>query len=56
MSGTATFSGLPNGKYVDLITGDTKNGTSFTASASGQGNIRIYVLNGSQIGTSKFAK
>lgn len=56
MSGTATFSGLPNGKYVDLITGDTKNGTSFTASASGQGNIRIYVLNGSQIGTSTFAK
>lgn len=56
MNGSANFSGLPNGTYVDLITGDTKTGSSFTASASGQGNIRIYVLNGAKIGGSSFAK
>ncbi len=56
MNGSATFSGLPNGTYVDLITGDTKSGTSFTASANGTGNVRIYVLNGSKIGTTPFAK
>ena len=56
MGGSANFSGLPNGTYVDLITGDTKTGSSFTASAPGQGNIRIYVLNGTKIGTTPFAK
>lgn len=52
---SATFSGLPSGNYVDLITGDTKSGPSFSASA-GDSNIRIYVLNGHKIGTSPFAK
>jgi len=56
MSGSANFSGLPNGTYVDLVTGDTKSGTSFSANANGQGNIRVYVRGGSQVGTSKFAK
>ena len=55
-SGSANFSGLPSGTYVDLVTGDTKTGTSFTASANGQGNLRVYVLNGSKVGGSNFAK
>ncbi len=48
ISGSATFSGIPNGTYVDAVTGDTKtvsNGT-LTASCSGKGNLRVYVLNG----------
>ena len=56
ISGSQTFSGLPNGTYVDLVTGDTKTGTSFTASANGQGNIRVYVKDGRKVGGSNFAK
>ena len=46
VSGSATFTGVPNGKYVDAITGNTINVTSgtLTASCSGKGNARIYVL------------
>jgi hypothetical protein len=47
LSGTATFTGIPNGTYVDAITGASQtvgNGT-LTATASGKGNLRIYVLN-----------
>ena len=47
VSGGATFSGIPGGTYVDLVTGDKKtvsaNG-SLAASCSGRGNARIYVL------------
>jgi glycosidase len=46
VSGGATFSGVPNGTYKDAITGDVKtvsNG-SLTASVSGKGNLRVYVL------------
>ncbi|MWC27157.1 carbohydrate binding domain-containing protein [Paenibacillus sp. MMS18-CY102] len=46
ISGSATFSGIPNGTYKDAITGDVKvvsNGT-LTASVSGKANMRIYVL------------
>ncbi len=46
VSGDATFSGIPNGTYKDAITGDIKvvsNGT-LTANCSGQGNLRVYVL------------
>ncbi len=49
ISGGATFNNLPGGTYKDAITGDTKtvaNGGSLTASVSGAGNMRIYVLNG----------
>lgn len=48
ISGNATFTGIPNGTYVDAVTGDTKNVTngSITLSCSGKGNARIYVLNG----------
>ncbi|GKX66547.1 alpha-amylase family glycosyl hydrolase [Inconstantimicrobium mannanitabidum] len=47
VSGNATFTGVLNGTYVDVITGDTKtvtNGT-LTANCSGKGNMRVYVLN-----------
>lgn len=48
VSGDATFTGVLNGKYVDAITGDVQNVTSGTLNAkcSGQGNMRVYVLNG----------
>lgn len=42
----ATFSGVPNGTYIDAVSGDTKtvtNGT-LTVSAPGRGNCRVYVL------------
>lgn len=48
ISGNATFSGIPNGTYVDAITGDkatVSNGT-LVANCSGTGNMRVYVLNG----------
>lgn len=48
ISGNATFTGVLNGTYTDAVTGDVKtvtNGT-LTANCSGQGNMRVYVLNG----------
>jgi hypothetical protein len=42
----ATFSGIPNGTYIDAVTGDKKtvsNGT-LSISAPGRGNCRVYVL------------
>lgn len=50
VSGTATFNNIPNGTYVDCITGEPKkvsNGT-LTADCSGKGNLRVYVLNTSK--------
>ena len=46
ISGGATFSSIPNGTYVDCITGDTKTVTNGTlsVSCSGKGNMRVYVL------------
>jgi hypothetical protein len=46
ISGGATFSNIPNGKYTDCVTGDVKNVTNgtLTASCSGKGNLRVYVL------------
>lgn len=47
ISDSATFSGIPGGTYVDLITGDQKTvseGGSLSASCSGKGNMRVYVL------------
>ncbi len=46
ISGDATFTGIENGTYTDVVTGDVKtvkNGT-LSVSCSGQGNIRVYVL------------
>ena len=45
----ATFTGVLNGTYRDCVTGDVinvTNGTLTTPSFSGQGNMRVYVLNG----------
>ncbi len=42
----ATFSGIPNGKYVDAITGtvqNVSNGT-LTSPSVGKGNMRVWVL------------
>ena len=47
VSGNATFSGIPNGRYTDAITGDVKNvtnGTLSTSGVKGQGDLRVYVL------------
>lgn len=45
ISGDATFSGVPTGTYVELITGEKVqcDGT-LTAKCSGRGNMRVYVL------------
>ncbi len=47
ISGGATFTGIENGTYVDVVTGDTQTvtGGSLTVSCSGKGNLRVYVLN-----------
>ncbi|MGW7298000.1 carbohydrate binding domain-containing protein [Streptomyces sp. NPDC054829] len=44
----ATFSGVPNGRYVDAVTGDVRQVTdgTLTVAAPGKGNLRVYVLNG----------
>ncbi len=46
VSGNATFSGIPNGVYRDAVSGDVKTVTTgvLTATLSGKGNARIYVL------------
>lgn len=48
ISGDATFTGVLNGTYKDAITGDVKTVTDgkLTATCKGQGNMRVYVLNG----------
>ena len=45
ISGGATFKNIPNGKYIDAITGDVQNVTRgmLTISSVGKGNMRIYV-------------
>jgi len=46
VTNAATFTGVPNGKYVDAVTGDIKNVTDgkLSIAASGKGNMRAYVL------------
>ncbi|BEL12296.1 carbohydrate binding domain-containing protein [Actinoplanes sichuanensis] len=46
VSAGATFSGIPNGTYVDAVTGDTKTvtGGSLTIDLNAKGNLRVYVL------------
>ncbi len=41
----ATFKNIPNGKYIDAVTGDVKNVTNgtLTVSSVGKGNMRVYV-------------
>ena len=50
ISGGATFKNIPNGTYTDCVTGDVKNVTNgtLTASCSGKGNMRVYVLSTSK--------
>lgn len=50
ISGNATFNNIPNGEYTDAITGDKKTVTngSLSASVSGKGNMRVYVLSTSK--------
>jgi len=46
IGGPATFTGILNGTYTDAITGDTQTVTTgtLTASCTGDGNMRVYVL------------
>lgn len=46
ISGNGTFKNIPNGTYTDCVTGDVKQVTDGTlsASCSGKGNMRVYVL------------
>lgn len=48
ISGSSTFTDVLNGRYVDAVTGDVQNVTdgTLTATCSGKGNMRVYVLNG----------
>ena len=45
ISGGATFKNLPNGKYIDAVTGDVKYVTdgTLTVSSVGRANMRVYV-------------
>lgn len=45
ISGGGSFSGLPNGKYIDAVTGDVKtvSGGTLNVSGIGKGNMRVYV-------------
>lgn len=45
VSGGATFKGIPNGRYVDAVTGDVQNVSNgtLTVTASGKANMRVYV-------------
>ncbi len=45
VSGGATFKNLPNGKYVDAVTGDVQNVTNgtLTVPSIGRANMRVYV-------------
>ncbi len=46
ISGNSTFTGVLNGTYTDVVTGDVKTVTDgkLTATCSGKGNLRAYVL------------
>ncbi len=46
ISGSSTFTGILNGTYTDVVTGDVQTVTNntLTATCSGQGNLRVYVL------------
>jgi glycosidase len=47
ISGSSTFKDIPNGTYIDAITGDTKVVTTgiLDITCTGKGNARVYVLN-----------
>ena len=45
ISGGATFTGIPNGKYIDAVTGDVQNVSNgtLTVPSIGESNLRVYV-------------
>ncbi len=45
ISGGATFKNIPNGKYIDAVTGDVQNVTNgtLTVPSIGKANLRVYV-------------
>ena len=53
ISSGATFKSIPNGKYVDVVTGDIKNVTNNTLTTGNisKGGLRVYVLENSTTGT-----
>ncbi len=66
VTGSATFKNIPNGLYIDAVTGDRKtvsNGT-LNVSAMGKANMRVYVccadgftgINGAIGGTTEYLK
>ncbi|MFF3301887.1 carbohydrate binding domain-containing protein [Streptomyces sp. NPDC002908] len=46
VTGSATYTGIPNGTYKDAVTGDTQvvTGGTLAVPAPGKGNLRVYVL------------
>ncbi|MFD9541845.1 carbohydrate binding domain-containing protein [Streptomyces sp. NPDC060022] len=46
VTGSATYTGIPNGTYKDAVTGDTRvvTGGTLAVPAPGKGNLRVYVL------------
>ena len=66
ISGGATFKNIPNGKYIDAVTGDVQNVTNGTLTVSDicKANMRVYVccangftgIDGQIGGTSSFLK
>jgi hypothetical protein len=46
ISGSATFTAIPNGTYTDAISGDvnTVTDSTLTASLNTKGDMRVYVL------------
>lgn len=66
ISSGATFKNLPNGRYVDAVTGDVQNVTNgtLTVPSIGKANMRVYVccasgfdgIDGAIGGTSEFLK
>lgn len=52
VSGGASFSGLPNGTYVDVVSGKSVNCSgSLTVSGLSEGKLAVYVLQNSSTGT-----
>ena len=45
VTGSATFKNIPNGLYIDAVTGDrqTVSGGTLTVPSIGTGNMRVYV-------------
>ncbi|MCQ2514276.1 MAG: alpha-amylase family glycosyl hydrolase [Ruminococcus sp.] len=66
ISGNATFKNIPNGTYIDAVTGDTKQVTdgTLTVPSLGTANMRVYVccangftgIDGAVGGTSSYLK